>query len=113
MSRKPILRLILVPALTLLSGATSLRAAVNPADLARDRSHPNIYSPWESGFGSYGDILVRDRKMYVAPTPFALAEGTPAYSGGNYSGGRRRNGAVSFRLQHRLGPSGGGSYRLR
>jgi hypothetical protein len=28
------------------------------------------------GFGSYGDILVRDRKMYVAPTPFALTEGT-------------------------------------
>ena len=28
------------------------------------------------GFGSYGDILVRDRKMYVAPTPFALAKGT-------------------------------------
>ena len=28
------------------------------------------------GFGSYGDILVRDRKMYVAPTPFAVAEGT-------------------------------------
>ncbi len=28
------------------------------------------------GFGSYGDILVRDRKMYVAPTPFALAAGT-------------------------------------
>lgn len=27
------------------------------------------------GFGSYGDILVRDRKMYVAPTPFALADG--------------------------------------
>ena len=27
------------------------------------------------GFGSYGDILVRDRKMYVAPTPFSLAEG--------------------------------------
>lgn len=27
------------------------------------------------GLGSYGDILVRDRKMYVAPTPFALAEG--------------------------------------
>ena len=24
------------------------------------------------GFGSYGDILIRDRKMYVAPTPFAL-----------------------------------------
>lgn len=28
------------------------------------------------GLGSYGDILVRDRKMYVAPTPFALADGT-------------------------------------
>jgi len=28
------------------------------------------------GFGSYGDILIRDRKMYVAPTPFALTDGT-------------------------------------
>ena len=28
------------------------------------------------GFGSCGDILVRDRKMYVAPTPFTLADGT-------------------------------------
>ena len=28
------------------------------------------------GFGAYGDILLRDRKMYVCPTPFALAEGT-------------------------------------
>ena len=28
------------------------------------------------GFGTYGDIMVRDRKMYVAPTPFALTEGT-------------------------------------
>lgn len=28
------------------------------------------------GFGSYGDILVRDRRMYVAPTPFALADAT-------------------------------------
>lgn len=27
------------------------------------------------GFGSYGDIMIRDRKMYVIPTPFALAEG--------------------------------------
>ena len=27
------------------------------------------------GFGSYGDILIRDRKMYVAPTPFALVDG--------------------------------------
>jgi hypothetical protein len=27
------------------------------------------------GFGSYGDILIRDRKMYVVPTPFNLAAG--------------------------------------
>lgn len=26
-------------------------------------------------FGSYGDILIRDRKMYVVPTPFRLVEG--------------------------------------
>lgn len=29
-----------------------------------------------SGLGTYGDIMVRDRKMYVAPTPFALTTGT-------------------------------------
>lgn len=27
------------------------------------------------GLGSYGDILLRDRKMYVAPTPFGLLDG--------------------------------------
>ncbi len=27
------------------------------------------------GFGSYGDTMIRDRKMYVAPTPFGLASG--------------------------------------
>ena len=27
-------------------------------------------------FGSYGDIMIRDRKMYVAPTPYALTTGT-------------------------------------
>jgi hypothetical protein len=27
------------------------------------------------GFGSYGDIMIRDRKMYVAPTPYAIANG--------------------------------------
>ncbi len=26
-------------------------------------------------FGSYGDIMIRDRKMYVAKTPFSLADG--------------------------------------
>ena len=29
-----------------------------------------------SGFGTYGDIMIRDRKMYVVPTPFALTKGT-------------------------------------
>lgn len=28
------------------------------------------------GFGTYGDIMIRDRKMYVVPTPFALTTGT-------------------------------------
>lgn len=28
-----------------------------------------------SGFGTYGDIMIRDRKMYVVPTPFSLMEG--------------------------------------
>jgi hypothetical protein len=27
------------------------------------------------GFGSYGDILIRARRMYVVPTPFNLVEG--------------------------------------
>jgi len=31
------------------------------------------------GFGSYGDILIRDRKMYVVPTPFHLIEGVAHY----------------------------------
>ena len=29
-----------------------------------------------TGFGSYSDVMIRDRKMYVAPTPFALTDGT-------------------------------------
>ena len=32
------------------------------------------------GFGTYGDIMIRDRKMYVVPTPFALTEGTTGLS---------------------------------
>ena len=27
-------------------------------------------------FGSYGDIMIRDRKMYVVPSPFVLTDGT-------------------------------------
>ncbi len=27
------------------------------------------------GFGTYGDIMIRDRKMYVVPTPFRLVDG--------------------------------------
>ena len=33
-----------------------------------------------SGFGTYGDIMIRDRKMYVVPTPFALTTGTTGLS---------------------------------
>lgn len=36
---------------------------------AKDKEHI-------SGFGTYGDIMIRDRKMYVVPTPFSLTEGT-------------------------------------
>jgi len=39
----------------------------------RNYAHKNCST---RGFGSYGDILLRDRKMYVAPTPFALTNGT-------------------------------------
>ena len=28
------------------------------------------------GFGTYGDIMIRDRKMYVPPTPFRLLNGS-------------------------------------
>src|SRR3989475_11085834 len=28
------------------------------------------------GFGTYGDLMIRDRKMYVVPTPFRLVDGT-------------------------------------
>ena len=27
------------------------------------------------GFGTYGDLMIRDRKMYVVPTPFRIVEG--------------------------------------
>jgi hypothetical protein len=38
-----------------------------------DYQHKNMNI---KGFGSYGDIMIRDRKMYVVPTPFALTDGT-------------------------------------
>jgi hypothetical protein len=31
------------------------------------------------GFGTYGDIMIRDRKMYVVPTPFALVANLAHY----------------------------------
>jgi hypothetical protein len=31
------------------------------------------------GFGTYGDLMVRDRKMYVIPTPFALVDGAAGH----------------------------------
>ena len=39
----------------------------------RDYVHKNKHI---KGFGAYGDIMIRDRKMYVVPTPFALTKGT-------------------------------------
>lgn len=39
----------------------------------RDYIHVNKHV---NGFGTYGDIKIRDRKMYVVPTPFALTQGT-------------------------------------
>ncbi|MCT7984182.1 hypothetical protein NG796_12835 [Laspinema sp. A4] len=29
-----------------------------------------------TGFGSYGDLKIRDRKMYIAPTPYGIITGT-------------------------------------
>lgn len=37
-----------------------------------DYVHKNAHV---KGFGSYGDIFIRDRKMYVARTPFGIATG--------------------------------------
>ncbi|HEY2283419.1 MAG TPA: hypothetical protein VGH60_07705 [Solirubrobacteraceae bacterium] len=42
---------------------------LNPA---RDYEHVNDNVP---NFGVYGDIMIRDRKMYVVRTPYAIAEG--------------------------------------
>lgn len=42
--------------------------------LNADRDYTHVNKSIRA-FGSYGDILLRDRKMYVAPTPFALATG--------------------------------------
>jgi len=41
-------------------------------NIAHDYQHQNKSV---KGFGSYGDLLIRDRKMYVVPTPFRLVEG--------------------------------------
>jgi len=43
--------------------------------LNADRSYVHKNKNIKS-FGTYGDIMIRDRKMYVAPTPFSLTEGT-------------------------------------
>jgi hypothetical protein len=42
---------------------------LNPA---RDYMHVNDNVP---NFGAYGDIMIRDRKMYVVRTPYAIADG--------------------------------------
>ncbi|MFH9247080.1 hypothetical protein ACH4LK_16805 [Streptomyces lydicus] len=43
--------------------------------LNADRTYEHLNKSF-AGFGSFGDIRVRDRKMYIAPTPYSLAEGT-------------------------------------
>jgi hypothetical protein len=50
------------------------------------------------GFGSYGDIMIRDRKMYVVPTPYALTRQTT----------QRRTLILpeDFPVDERLGPIG-------
>lgn len=45
------------------------RNFLNPT---RDYVHHNQNVP---NFGAYGDIMIRDRKMYVVPTPYAIADG--------------------------------------
>jgi hypothetical protein len=42
---------------------------LNPA---RDYAHRNHNVP---NFGAYGDIMIRDRKMYVVRTPYAIVDG--------------------------------------
>lgn len=42
---------------------------LNPS---RDYEHRNDNVP---NFGAYGDIMIRDRKMYVVRTPYAIADG--------------------------------------
>jgi hypothetical protein len=39
----------------------------------RDYEHRNLNIPT---FGAYGDLMIRDRKMYVVRTPYDIAEGT-------------------------------------
>lgn len=39
----------------------------------KDYAHKNVHI---RNFGSYGDIKIRDRKMYVVPTPYQLLSGT-------------------------------------
>ncbi|MFH8678128.1 hypothetical protein [Streptomyces lydicus] len=43
--------------------------------LNADRTYEHLNKSF-AGFGSFGDIKVRDRKMYIAPTPYSLTEGT-------------------------------------
>jgi hypothetical protein len=45
----------------------------NFLNVTRDYVHDNTSV---KAFGRYGDILLRDRKMYTAPSPFAVTDGT-------------------------------------
>lgn len=70
---------------------------LNPA---RDYIHRNQNVP---NFGAYGDIMIRDRKMYVVRTPYAIADGLAGRrtlilpSGWNLPAGFRAVGALERR----------------
>ena len=80
---RSIMRCLCLPLLCLCASLSAM--TITDVVLGKHESGPSLTSKdltgkvvyvvyW--GFGTYGDIMIRDRKMYVAPTPFALTEGT-------------------------------------
>ena len=52
-----------------------LDLAICHGDFLNADRDPHRRNKSVKGFGSYGDILIRARRMYVVPTPFHLADG--------------------------------------
>ena len=52
-----------------------LDLAICHGDFLNANREPHHRNKSVKGFGSYGDILIRARRMYVVPTPFYLADG--------------------------------------